>query len=270
MMRRILFLITPPFIVRGVRWLLEVTANKVFKTNVSDYSNRILIRNTINKTISVKETISERNVLAMESYRIAFGILSCKEHPKVILDFGGGAGYQYFNLTKITGRNYKWYVIETKEFTELANLSPELSEVIFFSTFEEFESENVVDLDLVFCSRALQYAPDPELICKQISNLNPKNIFFTGVTLSPDSEPHNLIQHSMLSSNGPGSLPSGTKDIRVSYQFKLVPIELILKHFEANYQLRFRTSEEPVIHLYKSKAIPYSGIFLTRKDQILK
>jgi putative methyltransferase (TIGR04325 family) len=264
-MKRFLSLLIPPLILRFIRLTLDFRIKISSNKRVTDYSDEVLTSNVIAKTIRMKGLIAEQDYLTMESYRIAFAVLSCKVHPKNVLDLGGGAGYQFFNLRKITQREYCWSIIETMELVKQAKMNKELTEIKFYNSIAEFQNTEPEEVDLLFCSRALQYFPDPEYVCRQIVALNPRNIFFSGLTLSPDSDFHALTQDSMLSSNGPGPLPEGVKDIPVSYPYQLIPLESILKIFSINYELLYQTVEEAVVHTYKNRAISYQGLFLVRK-----
>ena len=266
MIKKITVSLTPPILVKVGRILLS-SVKKIKKTNqLYGYSNQILVSNVVSKTIEAKNRINENDLLAMESFRIAFAVMSCRKHPQSILDFGGGAGYQYFNLSKISTQRYEWSIIETNELVDQAKKNQQLQDISFYKSIEDFQSSSPKAVDLVFCSRVLQYLPDPISACRQMRDLLPKNIFITGVTLSPDSKSHGLTQVSMLSSNGPGPLPKGIPEHQVSYDFKLIPEDSILNIFSESYELIFRTSEEPVVHIHKNKPISYNGFFFQRRD----
>jgi hypothetical protein len=99
-----------------------------------------------------------------------------------------------------------------------------------------------------------------------MNDLLATNIYITGVTLSPDQGTHEMTQISQLSSNGPGPLPQGISDHQVSYGYQLIPEETILEVFSENYELKYRTSEESVVHIHKNKAISYNGFFFMKRD----
>jgi putative methyltransferase (TIGR04325 family) len=265
-MKQLLVSLTPPFLTKLLKQLFQ--AIKIIRdtSQIYGYSNQFLVRTVVSKTVEAKKRIFEKDLLAMESFRIAFAALSCEQHPESVLDFGGGAGYQYFNLSKITDKRYKWSIIETNELVLQARQNTALREINFYESLEDFRSSNLEEVDLLYCSRALQYLLDPIATCRQMNDLLAKNIYITGVTLSPDLGKHELTQISLLSSNGPGPLPEGISDHQVSYDFQLIPEESILEVFSEKYELKYRTSEEPVVHIHKNIPISYNGFFFTRRD----
>ncbi len=265
-MKKLLLSLLPPIFANLFRRFFQAINVMRNTSHIHGYSNEILVKTVITKTVDAKKRIVDRDILAMESFRITFAALSCRKHPETVLDFGGGAGYQYFNLCKITGKKYKWSIIETSELVNQARQNNSLNEIDFHHTLEDFRSSNVDDLDLIYCSRVLQYLPDPIEACRQMESLRATNIYISGVTLSPDSDKHQITQISQLSSNGPGPLPKEIEDHQVSYGFQLIPEDTILEVFLENYELKYRINEEPVVHIHKNKPVSYNGFFFTRRE----
>lgn len=164
-----------------------------------------------------------------------------------VVDFGGGAGYHYFVARKVLPKSValSWNIIETKSMSarcqEVFRNRSETQELSFYSSIE---LANLLgkDIDIVFSSGALCFAPDPADSLKDLVGLGAKYIF---ITRTPFSEGGKLfsVHKSRLRDNGPGHMPEVFNDRPVTYPISFESRTKIEEILNSSYQIRFRIDE---------------------------
>jgi putative methyltransferase (TIGR04325 family) len=268
-MRRTIKLLLPPIILSLAVKLYGKLKNNVIRKNLSGYENPILVENVIKKSLSAKESIFAEKKINLDAIRVFLPFALAKIQIKSVLEFGGGAGYHYFNAAAAgLVDEINWTIVETPEFCKQASNYKELSKIKFIHNLESANSIEHEDVDLIYCSRALQYFDDPFKTLRQILSINAKYLYLTGITFSPDNEIHEYTQKSLLSSNGPQAEEIETANFLVDYKLQLLPERMVEKEITQFYSIELRINEEPVVHLFRGKEIPYKGIWAIRRDLV--
>lgn len=161
---------------------------------------------------SVNQSLTAATLLALT---IAESV-SHREDLRV-LDFGGAFGTSYFLVREAAakiGLNLCWAVVENPTF---ARLGAEFeSDSLRFFDSPNGASAWLGEVDLVYSSGALQYTPSPEESLKALIGLNAPAVALLRCALSSAGRVIQL-QTSRLSQNGPGALPTGVRDRKLSY-----------------------------------------------------
>src|SRR5262249_35705938 len=151
--------------------------------------------------------------------------------PLRVVDFGGAFGTAYFlTRQRLPALEVRWAVVESATFAGLAQrLDRTLSAPPDFRFLTEMSDSalhffdgitNAMkwlgEVDLVYSSGALQYTPDPEGFLAELVATRPRTLALLRCALSRGSRVV-TVQSSRLKDNGPGPLPEGFMDRRVSY-----------------------------------------------------
>ena len=232
------------------------------------YENSALIDAIIEKTIIAKENIHKEKRINIDAFRIFVAMALGNCETKRIVDLGGAAGYHYFNAKRMhTSKELNWVIVETPLFCKKAKEISELSEIRFCDNVSDAFETLSGEVDLVYCSRALQYFGDPFAILKEICSLSPKNIFISGIPESPDNQIHKHVQTSKMSDNGPQVHKGKSPNLGdVEYSLQLLPTNMIEEVLNAKYSIELRIDEEPQAHIFKGQKIPFKGIWAVRRD----
>ena len=143
-------------------------------------------------------------------------ILEFSTKDLTILDFGGACGAHYFDVRRFFQKDVslKWIVVETEQMVKSANAKGiSNSELEFVCSLSEIKNK----INFIHSSCALHYVPDPYAITMDLIKINAKWILFNRMMFNERDRDFITIQKSFLSSNGPGSLPSGYSDRLISY-----------------------------------------------------
>jgi putative methyltransferase (TIGR04325 family) len=250
----------------GSRYYLRIKQNRR-RSSLAGYENPKLVESIIRKTILAKQKIDNEKRIHLDAIRVFLPFALAKSKIKNVLELGGGAGYHYFNVaTAGLAVEINWTILETPEFCKQAKKYQELDKINFINNLDSVKAQTHGGIDLVYCSRALQYFDDPLGIIKQIVTFNPKYIYLTGLTFSPDHEFHNHTQISELSSNGPQVEKTEIENSSVNYNLQLLPERMLEAELNERYSIELRLNEEPVVHIHREIEIPYKGIWAIRKD----
>lgn len=229
--------------------LLRVLASKPKKT-YDDFDSAIADTDTyedpdIIKVVSVKTQLltealqnnAPRTITNRSTLQASLAIMhGWSGRPLEILEIGGACGANYFELNGLLPHAIRrWVIVET---AEMANAGREL-----------FQTDALIFVDNV--QDALKYLQFPSILVAQgvLQYLRePLNGFGTwlelgfpfiylGRTLVGDQgeEPIVSRQVSKLSEHGPGPLPEGFTDRRVSYPMTLIPHKRLLSAITKNY-----------------------------------
>jgi hypothetical protein len=140
-----------------------------------------------------------------------------------VLDFGGGCG-QHYKLASSQSAEIRWAVVEIpamiQRATELAT-----DKLRFFPDVVSAAAW-LGTIDVMHSNSALQYTSDPRETLSQLCALRAKTMLWQRLSLS-NSSIEREVQSSILSDNGPGSLP-GLKEKTVRYIRTKIPEQTFL------------------------------------------
>jgi putative methyltransferase (TIGR04325 family) len=266
-MRRRVKLFVPPVLWGvGVKIYFRFIKKGLTRT-IRGYENPMLVKSVIRKTLTARDEIHSTKKINVDANRVFLPFALSKTEITSVLELGGGAGYHFYNaqaagLTK----GVKWAILETSEMCEQVKKSGELQELLFEDSISKVDQLFAGGIDLVYCSRALQYFPDPLSTLHQVCALKPKFIFITGIAFSPDDKIHETQQKSELSNNGPQVKSRESIRTFVEYDIRYLPETMIEQIISKEYSIELRTNEEPAVHTYRGTEIAYRGIWAVRND----
>jgi putative methyltransferase (TIGR04325 family) len=263
---------------RLVRLLRKIFSNRAQFREVSSYqfalskTQRGYSNSELSNVVALKTRRfiqAEREEVSVNAVKPIIGLLCLNNlEDKVIVDFGGGAGFHYFLARRFLNRptSFQWIVVETESMVSAAKEleSPELS---FTSQLEDIPSlirGEDKNIDLVIASSVLQYTEDPLTTLRSLINASPNSLYITRTPLSLDRT-YVIVQESMLSSNGPGRMPEGFKDSIVKYPATFVKKSEFESVIEEKYVIQLVILEEEQGFNVGGQKIDTYGYFCTRK-----
>jgi putative methyltransferase (TIGR04325 family) len=230
------------------------------------YEAQDIVKVVVEKNILFRERIRRNPVFDLGSLRSLIGIaLAGAKDTLNVIDFGGGGGYHHTIARAALNPEItlRWNVVETPAMVSEAQRM-ETEELRFFSDIAA-ASDDLESLDIVFTSGALHCCPDPATFLNSLIAVNPKHFFITRTAFNDGSETLVNVQKSLLSSNGPGPLPSGFVDKAVFYPNVFVPLAEAEEAIGKKYDIRFRIAEDKDAYVVGGKGIDMYGLFGTRK-----
>jgi putative methyltransferase (TIGR04325 family) len=231
------------------------------------YESNDLVEVVVEKNKRFRDSIENNPTLDLGMLRtlIGVGLVSGKNTLSVI-DFGGAGGFHY-TLSKLAlGNEIKlnWAVVETTAMVKEAK-KIENNELRFYDSIKIAQNE-LVNVDLVLTSGALQYCPNPIDFLKQLIEVNAKYIF---ITRTPFNNNHNEIistQITNLSDNGVGRLPNGYKNRKLKYPVTFVSKDLVEKLLSEKYNIQFTIAEDKDTYRALNESFDMYGYFCIRKN----
>lgn len=118
----------------------------------------------------------------------------------------------------------------------------ERQELSFFPSLNRANLQGQ-EIDLVFSSGALCFAPDPAESLKELMALGAKYIYITRTPFSEGQKSLFSVHKSRLGDNGPGLIPDGFNDREVRYPIAFDSRDNIEKILNLRYQIRYRIDE---------------------------
>lgn len=271
-MKEILKQLLPPVIIAFIKHAFSpVRAYKTYEEAAAAcgedaYQNNNLVKVVVDKNIIYKENLESNVVFDMGSLRTLIGLGFSKSNNSLnVIDFGGGGGYHYTIASRALGERValKWNVVETtamvKEARRLAN-----GNLKFFSDINNAE-QDLGSVDLVFTSSALQYCPDPLAFLKKLVEVNAQYIYITRTPFVNNCNNIVSIQVSKLSSNGPGPLPAGYRDINITYPITYASKMAAEEIIKEKYNILFEIAEDKSVFRFGNRKIDFVGYFCVRK-----
>jgi len=231
------------------------------------YQNNDLVKVVIEKNIVYKKKLQTDTVFDLDTHRtlIALG-LSKTNNSLNVIDFGGGGGYHYTVASNAFGYkdSLKWNVVET---TAMANEAKRIAnnKLKFFDNIAD-ATKDLGLVDLVFTSGALQYCPSPLTFLKQLTEVNAKYLFITRTAFTKSDQDIFSSQASQLSSNGPGPLPKGYTDRKITYPITYVSKSKAEEILSLKYHIQFTIIEDKAAYRVGGKEIDMFSYFCVRKS----
>jgi putative methyltransferase (TIGR04325 family) len=234
----------------------------------SGYEEKELVEVVIEKTKIFKKELTNINSFDIGVLRILTAILLAKKDKAInVIDFGGAAGHHYFIAKKILGEEIKinWRVVET---TKMANSCSNIFSDENLSFFDDISKakNNLNNIDLVFTSSAIQYCPNPIFTFNQLLEIDSKFLFMTRTPFTSLDRELITIQKSLLSHNGPGSLPNSFEDKLIYYPVTYIPQKKVEEAIKKNFNIEFILEEDKAKLFFQNLPINnYYGYFCKNK-----
>lgn len=186
-----------------------------------------------------------------------------------ILDFGGGAGTQYFLARKLLDKDIriKWHVVETNIMVEEAKDSKlENNELKFFNNIADAVQDMKL-INLINANSSLTYTDRPLNYLEELLNLDFEQFFITRTPLNEKSRKNIVgIQSSSLSTNGQGAIPKelNIDDEIIKYPYTAISKEILEEKISKFARVKFLIKEDSGVYQTKQgKFTMY--VYLIRK-----
>lgn len=220
-------------------------AEALESTLTKGYENDELVDVIIAKTIAFAVDLETSKFLPTEKASTLLGLVSASQVSDLrVLDFGGGAGADFFSARKILGANVslKWNVVETPAMVSKARHSVRNPELTFFTEIQD-AAQDLGRIDLIFSNSSLPYSPSPMNSLAELIKLGASFIYITRTLLAESDETIHTVQTSRLANNGPGPLAQGFLDRDVAYPLTMVSRRLVEEKLGDEYTIRFMVDE---------------------------
>lgn len=202
------------------------------------YENQAIVETVFQKTSRIVANIANHPLPASDMATLIMAILAAARHvgdaPVRVLDFGGAAGIHAFTLRHaFPDVALRWAVVETPAMAGRCRPLEDAG-LRYFTSIED-GLDWLGDLDVVNCSGAIQYVPDPEETMLRLLAPAPRCVSVSRTPLCKGDR-HTQIQKSMLGDNGPGPLPEGIANCEISYPVTLMNRTAFFALFEPQYR----------------------------------
>lgn len=230
------------------------------------YQNATLISVVRDKNIIYRQSSAANKTIELSGLKtlLPFALLAKSKNLRV-LDFGGGGGSHYTTLKVVLGdrSNIRWNVVETPQMVRGCRIL-ENNELKFFDDIQEARG-HLDGLDLVFTSSALQYCNEPLSVLRELVDLEAPHLFLSRTPFIETPRSEFRRQVSLLSNNGPGPLPKGYKDAKISYPLTFVSREAVEKIIREKYEISFTLDEGSYKYFRRQTPLKVYGYFCTLK-----
>ena len=233
------------------------------------YEDNILTKVIVAKGKKFAENLSNTKSIDLLSLRTFIGLASTLNSKKlVVLDFGGAAGTHYFIAKSILSNDIAldWRVVETTQMVKQARIQDlENNELKYFETIDNAVADS--EIDLIFASSSIHYTPKPYKVLTSLASINAKILMITRTPFTDVSVV--LLQHSALSANGVGEIPSeiGVSDKEISYPVTIMgkhEVEAILKKFG---DIRLKISEGKITYSSDKRSFDMWGYVVSKRKE---
>lgn len=248
-MKNIIKDIIPPILLRV---LTKNPAPKSY-TSFSDAAGSIknntyeqdeLIEVVLRKNEIFRALPLSNQLLSSDAARILMAIGLARNNNKItVVDFGGGGG-NHFTIANIGFPDsvaFDWNIVETPKFVENAR-KISIPNLRYFDELSKAVNA-VQNVDLLLASSTLQYCPDPIGMLNQLTMSGAKCLYLTRTPFNSGAETIFSTQASWLSRNGPGPLPAGFKDRKISYPIGYASRSKVEEVLQARYEIVFKADE---------------------------
>ena len=218
--------------------------------NTGGYEDRDIIQVVCRKTEALRRELSENSDLATIGDRQTVQNMFVLSHvwagePLNVLDIGGACGATYFVLNHLLpGKIGSWSVLETPG---MAAEGRRVFQDIRLTFIEDIDREVTrrCDFDLLLASGVLQYLPNPSGALDAWLEMGTPFIYLTRTAVGIDiDKPIITKQVTDLASHGPGPLPEGLLNLKISHPLTIIPYETIISSLSRRYKTEFVFKEE--------------------------
>lgn len=241
-------------------------------SNGESYEQDDVIDIVVSKGRNYKELIESQSSFELSRFRAIIGLFAAIENNRLnVLDFGGGAGADYYLVKKLlvgSSVTIDWRVVETDAMASKAKeYGLENKELSFFSSITE-ASKDQCKFDLVLSSCSINYTPKPLDMLKEIMNVNSRYFYFTRTPMSLNKLNSPIIlQRSMLSNNGYGPISNemAIEDKEITYPVTIIykdDFESIVKMYG---EIVLRIDEEKNAYYSSEGAFDLFGYLIEKK-----
>jgi putative methyltransferase (TIGR04325 family) len=216
------------------------------------YENDDLVDVVFQKSGIFREQFSRQDALMLtEAFTqslvgLLFALSTQKTKEINVLDYGGACGVHYFAMRTVLGKEMRlnWHVVETPAMVRKARIL-ETEELHFFSDITTARNAFETGVDCFHSSGAIQYAPDPGGILREILATQARYIMLNRLALSSGKQEIITVQESLLSANGPGPLPVGFQDRACRYPVTYYPKDKLEAFLREKYSFFLKFDESP-------------------------
>lgn len=233
------------------------------------YQDAEVIDVVIEKNKQLREQHLPEMMISASDQLIALAVAcAVNRNPATrVVDYGGGGGSHYFSTRRIVELppQLRWHVIETPLMAERAAALSD--ETLSFADCLATAVEALGGVDLVIASGVLHCCDNPLAVLAELLSARPAHVLLTR-SLNPDLDFTAFVaQESMLSSNGPGQLPSKFKDRTVRYPNHIVPHSQLEQLLLVDYEtILLERGSSPHLRLKTGTASFYSH-YVQRRTQ---
>jgi putative methyltransferase (TIGR04325 family) len=198
------------------------------------YEEPAILEVVVKKTELVRDRLrsgGRREVSTRRSVQNAFVLTYARGlAPLNVLDFGGACGASFFELDHLLpGLIAKWRVVETEAMARAARQVFQEERICLYSDLDE-AVQDMPTRDLLMASGVLQYLPDPVSGLSHMLDLGFSYLYVTRTPVTAEfKRPLIGKQVAWLSAHGPGPMPPGIPDRKVSCPITLVPEDQLLQ-----------------------------------------
>jgi putative methyltransferase (TIGR04325 family) len=225
------------------------------------YDNPLLAE-VVGKKTDIYMATREEKVFPNSNYLALLAAISSDKSIKRVTDFGGAAGIHYFLTKDYIPELVSWHVIETQSMVNLMRASND--GILNHFTIEEYFNAPR-KCDLLYSSSSIQYADNPYKLLEKFITLRPKHILISRTPVNYGEEVARFVQCSLLSQNGPGALPIGYSDKRISYEVHVPNYRDLIAHISEHFDIEWMVQEMEVLKDPDGNIYPYLSIFATSK-----
>ena len=238
--------------------------------NGGSYNNTKLVKVIVAKAKNYRDELNINDELISSIWRTPFMLSQLDISKSInILDFGGGAGTQYFLARKLLDKDIriKWHVVETNTMVEEAkNSKLENNELKFFNNIADAVHDMKL-INLINANGSLIYTDRPLNYLEELLRLNFEHFFITRTPLNEKSRKNIVgIQSSLLSTNGQGGIPKelNIDDEIIKYPYTAVSKELLEEKISKFARVKYLIREESNVYQTKQGKFTMFG-YLIRK-----
>jgi putative methyltransferase (TIGR04325 family) len=229
------------------------------------YENDAIISVVVEKNLRYREKLRTAPVLRLDELRsvVALG-LARRTTELNVLDFGGGGGYHYTiaNLVSSPADRLRWNVVETPAMA--AGAAPMATDHLKFFDDVKVAARDLGRVDLIFVSSSISYTREPLDTLRLLTGLGAKYIHITRTPLSVNHEKLIVKQSTWLGDNGPGPMPAGVENRRVSCPDTAVNQSAFEAVLRERYKICLATTEDRDVHRTAAESIHYYGYLCER------
>lgn len=231
-----------------------------------------LAQSVVAKTSRYRERIrQQKSALKLDltsSFSLASMALAAQEKTGLrVLDFGGAAGMHYFLARQLLPHSTRiqWVVVETPTMVEFARSEMSTGELFFVTSIAE-ANKSLGQVDLVYCSGAIQYVADPCRLVGEFAALQARFLLLNRTGVTAKDQDFIATHQSKLKDHGPGDFPVDLADRIVRTPFVFVSEQKLLQAL-SGYHLIARIDDSSGVFPVQGEPIKGIGLLASRDRQ---